>query len=227
MGSRQRGPPGTRGRRSEAAASPGGFDSPSPATGQCSSQLIRAVHAMRPSGIDRWRPGRGGSAHPNDTAMTIRTIGFCRPAPEPPNAVPAPARVTREGGFTLLELLVVMVIIGLLVGYVAPRYFQQVGKSEVKMAQAQIESLQKALDLYRLDTGQYPSTEQGLKALVERPANEAKWAGPYLKKGVPMDPWGRPYLYRYPGEKSELDLYSLGKDGQPGGSGEAADITNR
>jgi general secretion pathway protein G len=130
-------------------------------------------------------------------------------------------------GFTLLELLVVMVIIGLLVGYVAPRYFQQVGKSEVKMAQAQIESLQKALDLYRLDTGQYPSTEQGLKALVERPANESKWGGPYLKKGVPADPWGRPYLYRYPGEKSELDLVSLGKDGQPGGSGEAADITNR
>jgi general secretion pathway protein G len=132
-----------------------------------------------------------------------------------------------DRGFTLLELLVVMVIIGLLVGYVAPRYFQQVGKSEVKIAQAQIESLQKALDIYRLDTGQYPSTEQGLKALVERPANEPKWAGPYLKKSVPLDPWGRPYLYRYPGERSELDLTSLGKDGQPGGTGEAADITNR
>jgi general secretion pathway protein G len=139
------------------------------------------------------------------------------------------ARAPQErcGGFTLLELLVVMVIIGLLVGYVAPRYFQQVGKSEVKMAQAQIESLQKALDLYRLDTGQYPTTEQGLKALVDRPANEPKWAGPYLKKGVPMDPWGRAYIYRYPGERSELDLTSLGKDGQPGGGGEAADITNR
>ena len=81
------------------------------------------------------------------------------------------------------------------------------------MAQAQIDGLQKHLDLYRLDTGQYPSTEQGLKALVERPANESKWGGPYLKKGVPMDPWGRAYLYRYPGEKSELDLVSLGKDG--------------
>jgi general secretion pathway protein G len=135
--------------------------------------------------------------------------------------------IGREGGFTLLELLVVMVILGLLVGYVAPRYFQQVGKSEVKMAQAQIESLQKALDVYRLDTGRYPSTEQGLNALMERPANEPKWSGPYLKKSVPLDPWGRPYQYRYPGERAELDLVSLGKDGQAGGSGEAADITNR
>lgn len=120
-----------------------------------------------------------------------------------------------------------MVILGLLIGYVAPRYFQQVGKSEVKMAQAQIDSLQKALDIYRLDTGRYPPTEQGLNALVQRPATEPKWAGPYLKKSVPLDPWGHAYQYRYPGEHGEFDLISLGKDGQPGGSGEAADITNR
>ena len=129
-------------------------------------------------------------------------------------------------GFTLLELLVVMVIIGLLAGYVAPKYFSQVGKSEVKMAQAQIDSLEKALDQYRLDTGHYPNTEQGLDALMTRPSSELKWQGPYLKKQVPPDPWGKPYVYKYPGEHGEYDLFSYGKDGQSGGAGEAADITN-
>ena len=129
-------------------------------------------------------------------------------------------------GFTLLELLVVMVIIGLLAGYVAPKYFSQVGKSEVKMAQAQIDSLEKALDQYRLDAGHYPTTEQGLDALMTRPSNELKWQGPYLKKQVPPDPWGKLYVYKYPGEYGEYDLFSYGKDGQPGGTGEAADITN-
>ena len=129
-------------------------------------------------------------------------------------------------GFTLLELLVVMVIIGLLAGYVAPKYFSQVGKSEVKVAQAQLDSLEKALDQYRLDVGRYPPTEQGLAALMTRPGNEPKWQGPYLKKTAPPDPWGRPYVYKYPGERGEYDLSSLGKDGQPGGTGEAADITN-
>ena len=129
-------------------------------------------------------------------------------------------------GFTLLELLVVMVIIGLLAGYVAPKYFSQVGKSEVKMAQAQIDSLEKALDQYRLDTGHYPTIEQGLDALMTRPSDELKWQGPYLKKQVPPDPWGKLYVYKYPGEHGEYDLFSYGKDGQPGGTGEAADITN-
>ncbi len=129
-------------------------------------------------------------------------------------------------GFTLLELLVVMVIIGLLAAYVGPKYFSQVGKSEVKMAQAQIDSLEKALHQYRLDIGQYPTTEQGLNALVTRPGNELKWQGPYLSKTPPPDPWGRPYQYKYPGDRSEFDLFSLGKDGQPGGTGDAADIAN-
>ena len=127
-------------------------------------------------------------------------------------------------GFTLLELLVVIVIIGLLAGYVAPRYFSQVGKSEVQVARAQIDALEKALDQYRLDTSRYPSTEQGLDALTTKPANEARWQGPYLKRSVPADPWGRAYVYRAPGAKSEFELVSYGRDGKPGGAGEDADI---
>ena len=135
-------------------------------------------------------------------------------------------RLVKENGFTLLELLVVIVIIGLLAGYVAPRYFAQVGKSEIKVAQAQIDGLGKALNQYRLDTGHYPTTEQGLAVLMARPSNEAKWDGPYLKKAVPPDPWGKPYNYRFPGEHGDYDIYSYGKDGQPGGSGENADINS-
>jgi len=129
-----------------------------------------------------------------------------------------------QRGFTLLELLVVVAIIGLLVGYVAPRYFSQVGKSEVQVARAQLDALEKALDQYRLDTRRYPTAEQGLVALVTRPANEPNWAGPYLKRAVPNDPWGRPYVYRTPGQKGEFDLISYGRDGKAGGSGEDADI---
>lgn len=133
----------------------------------------------------------------------------------------------RARGFTLLELLVVVAIIGLLVGFVAPRYFGQIGKSEVNAAKAQIDALEKALDQYRLDTGRYPGMDAGLDALVNRPQNEPKWNGPYLRKAVPLDPWGRPYQYRVPGEKGDYDLISFGKDGSAGGSGENADITNR
>src|SRR5687767_5444681 len=97
-------------------------------------------------------------------------------------------------GFTLLELLVVIVIIGLLAGYVAPRYFAQVGKSEIQVAKAQIESLEKALDQFRLDMRRYPTAEEGLDALVAKPSSAQNWSGPYLKKSVPADPWGRPYV---------------------------------
>jgi general secretion pathway protein G len=124
-----------------------------------------------------------------------------------------PMPQSKQSGFTLLELLVVIVIIGLLAGYVAPRYFSQVGKSEIQVAKAQIDSFEKALDQYRLDTRRYPSTEEGLQALQ-----------PYLKKSVPNDPWGRPYVYRAPGQKGDFDLLSYGRDGKAGGSGEDADI---
>jgi general secretion pathway protein G len=134
-------------------------------------------------------------------------------------------RIRRSlAGFTLLELLVVIVIIGLLAGYVAPRYFSQVGKSEIQVARAQIESLEKALDQYRLDMRRYPSAEEGLAALVAKPASAPAWSGPYLKKAVPGDPWGRPYVYRTPGQKSEFEVVSYGRDGKPGGTGEDADI---
>ena len=127
-------------------------------------------------------------------------------------------------GFTLLELLVVVAIIGLLVAYVGPRYVSQIGKSETAAARAQIEALAKALDTFRLDTGHYPSSAQGLAALRTRPAGETKWNGPYLQKDVPADPWGKPYNYRTPGTKGDFDLNSYGRDGAPGGSGENADI---
>ena len=120
---------------------------------------------------------------------------------------------TKSKGFTLLELLVVIVIIGLLAGYVAPRYFSQVGKSEVQVARAQIDALEKAVDQYRLDNRRYPTSEEGLAAIQ-----------PYLKKTLPNDPWGRPYVYRVPGEKTEYDVISYGRDGKPGGTGEDADI---
>jgi len=130
-------------------------------------------------------------------------------------------------GFTLLELLVVIVIIGLLAAYVGPKYFAQLGKSEVTIARAQIEGLEKALDTYRLDVGRYPSSEQGLAALLNKPAEGAdKWNGPYLSKAVPLDPWGHAYVYRSPGKDRPFEVISYGKDGQPGGTGENADLTN-
>ncbi len=147
------------------------------------------------------------------------------------NMVAAPVKrvrveLVRQKGFTLLELLVVLVIIGLLAGYVGPRFFSQIGKSEVKAAAAQIDALSKALDQYRLDTGHYPGNEQGLTALWTKPADETRWWGPYLRKAPPKDPWGRDYVYKSPGEHGDFDLYSLGKDGREGGDGEDQDITN-
>lgn len=134
--------------------------------------------------------------------------------------------VRRRRGFTLLELLVVMVIIGLLAAYVGPKYFSQVGKSEVKTAKAQIVGFEKALQQYRLDGGRFPSTEQGLAALISKPTNATKWDGPYLEKALPLDPWGRAYVYVMPGVHGDFDINSLGRDGQLGGDGLDADVTS-
>ena len=122
----------------------------------------------------------------------------------------------RNFGFTLLALLVVIVIIGLLAGYVAPKYFSQVGKSEVQVARAQIDSLEKALDQYRLDKRRYPTAEEGLAAVQ-----------PYLKKQLPNDPWGHPYIYKAAGNSGDFQVISYGRDGKAGGAGEDADISNK
>lgn len=118
-----------------------------------------------------------------------------------------------------------MVIIGLLAALVAPRFVRQEEKAKVKAAQAQIELLGTALDTFRLDVGRYPTTQEGLEALRQRPAGTERWDGPYLKKEVPLDPWGRPYGYRSPGEHGPYDLWSYGADGAPGGEGDNRDIT--
>lgn len=131
-------------------------------------------------------------------------------------------------GFTLLELLVVMVIIGLLAAYVGPKYFSQIGKSEQSVARSQVDAFVRALSTFRLDVGRFPTTEEGLQALLERPADTPKWNGPYLSRAVPVDPWGRPYIYRAPGAAgADFELLSYGKDGQPGGEGDAIDIAGQ
>lgn len=134
-------------------------------------------------------------------------------------------RYRRRGGFTLLELLVVIVIIGLLASYVAPRYFGQLSKSEVSVAKAQLDSLSKALSQYRLDVGHFPTTAQGLDSLMKAPAGEPRWQGPYLQRAIPLDPWGHPYQYRSPGRDGDFELFSFGKDGRAGGAGDDADVT--
>lgn len=134
-------------------------------------------------------------------------------------------------GFTLIEILVVIIVLGLLAALVGPRILGRVSEAKSAAARTQLELLGLALDSYRLDNGGYPTTEQGLAALDEKPTREPlpqNWRGPYLRKAVPLDPWGRPYVYRSPGEQnpSAYDLVTLGRDGQPGGIDEDEDITS-
>jgi len=132
----------------------------------------------------------------------------------------------RQGGFTLMELLVVLAILGLLMSLVGPRVLNQLGGAKTKTAAIQIKDLEQALEMYKLDVGRYPSTSDGLKALNDKPGGATGWNGPYLKSDVPMDPWKREYNYKYPGERGELDIFTYGQNGTPGGEGEDADVGN-
>jgi general secretion pathway protein G len=131
-----------------------------------------------------------------------------------------------QKGFTLIEIVIVVIIIGLLAALVGPRLFGKVSEAKLKTAKTQIELFGTALDALRLDVGRYPTTEEGLKALREKPSDMEMWKGPYLNKEIPLDPWGRPYVYKSPGEHEEYDLISYGLDGVEGGEGENQDIVN-
>ncbi len=132
-------------------------------------------------------------------------------------------RFHNQGGFTLIELLIVMILLGLLAALVAPKMFQKVGSSKLKVAKAQIGMIGTALDAFRLDVGRYPTREEGMDALRRNPGVDG-WDGPYMPKDVPLDPWGRAYIYVSPGEHGDYDLCSLGGDGQQGGDGENSDV---
>jgi general secretion pathway protein G len=134
------------------------------------------------------------------------------------------ARVGAQRGFTLMELLVVLAILGLLMSLVGPRVLNQLGGAKTKTAGIQIKDLEQSLEMYKLDVGRFPTTDEGLTALVTRPGRAPGWNGPYLKSDVPLDPWNREYQYKYPGEHGELDILSYGQDGQAGGEGEDSDV---
>ena len=137
------------------------------------------------------------------------------------------ANYSTQRGFTLLELLVVLGIIAMLAGLVGPQVMKHMGESKVKAAKVQIEDLAQTLDMYKLDVGSYPTTDQGLEALISSPEGAQRWNGPYLRKSkVPLDPWNNEYVYNSPGEHGKFDLYSLGADGKEGGEGEDKDLAS-
>lgn len=136
------------------------------------------------------------------------------------------SHVRKAQGFTLIELLVVLVILTLLAGLVGPRVLDQLGGAKSKTARIQITELEQSLDLFKLDVGRYPSDAEGLRALAERPATAQGWNGPYVKKGLPPDPWGAAYMYKNPGRNGGPDVFSLGADAKPGGDGESSDVYN-
>lgn len=158
--------------------------------------------------------------------MTRRPrLAFSRPRRAGPRSDASAAAGRGEAGFTLVEILVVITIIGLIMGLVGPRVLNYLTESKIKAARIQIESFAGALDLFYLDLGRYPTTAQGLAALAQRPGGASAWNGPYLKNGaVPNDPWGHPYVYRSPGEHGAFDIVSYGSSGQEGGTGSAAAI---
>jgi general secretion pathway protein G len=138
----------------------------------------------------------------------------------------ASRRALSSAGFTLVELLVVLAILALLAGIVGPKVLGQLGGAKAKTAAVQIADLEKTLELFKLDVGRYPTAEEGLEALVKKPANATAWSGPYLKGTVPVDPWSHPYVYK-PGAGGTVEITSLGADGLPGGEGENADVRNK
>lgn len=153
--------------------------------------------------------------------------GLCEPDPASPAGDEGRSRSRGEGGFTLLELLVVLAIMGLLAAIVAPQVLKYLGSSRTQTAKVQIQNISAAAELFKLDVGRYPTQEEGLAALVTGPATAAGWNGPYLQKSTALqDPWGQPYLWRVPGQHGDVDIYTLGSDKAEGGTGEARDVGN-